>query len=454
MGQKTDRVPKELKELTDKIDDKIDDGADVLGKSADVPDESADVPDESEDPEEFKDYDDCEGFEDFDEDEESGYFDKSDAFGYFDESESLLASDADEDFDEDGAFEDLREEGKSETPEKAEKSEAPEKAEKSEAPEKTEKSEAPEKTEKSEAPEKAEKSEVPEKAEKSEAPEKAEKSEAPEKVKKSKAPEKAGRSKKPEKDEAYGEYDEYDEDDDYDEDEEGGGILNLLTFFVFLIAAAITAVYFTCTVRTVRVTGNTLYTSQQIAEYVISDNTQLRHNSIYLTLLYMTPWAPKIPFVEKVRVVPDSPDSITIRVRDMDIAGYIPYAGKNLYFSADGIVLENSPLTIRNAAFVTGLTITKGEIGSKLEAENQAGLDLVLNALEILRKYDLHTESIYLGKTGGVTMYLDQIKVQLGRTDFELKISKIAQIYPYLEGRSGTINMTNYSSSDENIILK
>ena len=77
-----------------------------------------------------------------------------------------------------------------------------------------------------------------------------------------------------------------------------------------------------------------------------------------------------------------------------------------------------------------------------------------LSALEILRKYDLHTESIYLGKTGGVTMYLDQVKVQLGRTDFELKISKIAQIYPYLEGRSGTINMTNYSSSDENIILK
>ena len=223
---------------------------------------------------------------------------------------------------------------------------------------------------------------------------------------------------------------------------------------MFLVAAAITAVYFTCTVRTVRVTGNTLYTSRQIAEFVISDDTQLRHNSVFLTALYMTPWAPKIPFVEKVRVIPDSPDSITIRVKDMDIAGYIPYAGKNLYFSADGIVLENSPLTIRNAAFVTGLSITKGELGSKLEAENQAGLELVLSALEILRKYDLHTESIYLGKTGGVTMYLDQVKVQLGRTDFELKISKIAQIYPYLEGRSGTINMTNYSSSDENIILK
>ena len=252
--------------------------------------------------------------------------------------------------------------------------------------------------------------------------------------------------------------DEYDDPDEYDEDddseEEGNLGLNLFTILVMLIAAAITAVYFTCNVKTVRVTGSTLYTSREIAEQVISDDTQLRHNSVFLAALYMTPWAPKIPFVESVRVSLDSPDSITITVRDMDIAGYIPYAGKNLYFSADGIVLENSPLTIRNAAFVTGLSITKGEIGSRMEAENAAGLDLVLSALEILRKYELHTESIYLGKTGGVTMYLDQIKVQLGRTDFELKISKIAQIYPYLEGRSGTINMTNYSSSDENIILK
>ena len=261
-----------------------------------------------------------------------------------------------------------------------------------------------------------------------------------------------------EEDDENDDFDEYDDPDEYDEDddseEEGSLGLNLFTILVMLIAATITAVYFTCNVKTVRVTGSTLYTSREIAEQVISDDTQLRHNSVFLAALYMTPWAPKIPFVESVRVSLDSPDSITITVRDMDIAGYIPYAGKNLYFSADGIVLENSPLTIRNAAFVTGLSITKGEIGSRMEAENAAGLDLVLSALEILRKYELHTESIYLGKTGGVTMYLDQIKVQLGRTDFELKISKIAQIYPYLEGRSGTINMTNYSSSDENIILK
>lgn len=256
------------------------------------------------------------------------------------------------------------------------------------------------------------------------------------------------------------ESDEFDEDDDedYDEDsdesEEGGMGLNLFTFLVLFIAAAVMAVYFTCTVKTVHVSGNSLYTSEEIAEQVISDDTQLRHNTVFLSALYMTPWAPKIPFEEKVRVSLESYDTIMIKVKDMNIAGYIPYAGKNLYFSPDGIVLENSPLTIRNATFVTGIPVTEGEIGKKLTADNEVGLGLILEALQILNKYEMKAECLVLSKSGSVIMYLDKIKVQLGRSDYELKISKIAQLQPYLEGRSGTIDMTNYSSADENVILK
>ena len=179
-----------------------------------------------------------------------------------------------------------------------------------------------------------------------------------------------------------------------EEEEEGWG-LNLFTIFVLLAASAITVIYFMCTVRTVHVSGNSLYTSQEIAERVISDDSQLRHNTVFLALLYATPWAPKIPFEESVRVSIEDYDTIRITVKDMDIAGYIPYGGKNLYFSSDGIVLEHSPLTIKNAAFVTGLSITNGEIGTKMEADNPAGLGQILEALEVLGKYDLHAESLF-----------------------------------------------------------
>lgn len=245
-----------------------------------------------------------------------------------------------------------------------------------------------------------------------------------------------------------------DEDLEEDDSEEGGMGLNLFTLLVLLIAAAITVGYYTCTVKTVKVSGNHLYTSEEIAAQVISDDSQLRHNTLFLTALYMTPKAPGIPFEESVKVSLESYDTIRITVKDMDIAGFIPYAGKNLYFSADGIVLENSPLTVKNATFVTGLSVTGAERGQKMTSDDEAGLAMILETLQILRKYQMEVECVVLSDSSGIIIYMDDIKIYMGRTDFELKISKISQILPYLEGRSGTINLVNYTSADQNIILK
>ena len=204
----------------------------------------------------------------------------------------------------------------------------------------------------------------------------------------------------------------------------------------------------------VYVSGNSLYTSEEIAQQVISDDSFLRHNTVFLTALYMTPFAPQIPFEESVKVSLESYDAIRITVKDMDIGGFIPYTGRNLYFSPGGIILESSPLVVKNATFVTGISVTEAEKGRKMAADNELGLSMVLEALQTLRKYDMKVDCIALTKAGNIVMYFDLIKVQLGKTDFELKISKISQIYPYLEGRSGTIDMTNYTSADQNIILK
>ena len=139
---------------------------------------------------------------------------------------------------------------------------------------------------------------------------------------------------------------------------------------------------------------------------------------------------------------------------DKELDAYIPYGGRNLYFNADGIVVENSPLTVKGVTYVTGITLNSAEIGMPLSSENSAGLFLVLDALQILRKYEIKAERIVLTQKGSITMFMDDIIVILGRSDFELKIAKIAQLRPYLEGRKGTIDLTTYSSSDQNIILK
>ena len=261
-------------------------------------------------------------------------------------------------------------------------------------------------------------------------------------------------------DDEYFEEDEddedYEEDDDEDDGEEAESLKAWLLFLLVsaVIAGVVCGLSFGCTVKKVYVSGNSLYTSEEIAEQVISDDSFLRHNTVFLTALYMTPFAPQIPFEESVKVSLESYDAIRITVKDMDIGGFIPYTGRNLYFSPGGIILESSPLVVKNATFVTGISVTEAEKGRKMAADNELGLSMVLEALQTLRKYDMKVDCIALTKAGNIVMYFDLIKVQLGKTDFELKISKISQIYPYLEGRSGTIDMTNYTSADQNIILK
>ena len=246
-------------------------------------------------------------------------------------------------------------------------------------------------------------------------------------------------------------------DEEDEEDEEEAESLRAWLLFLLvsaIIAAVVFGLGFGCTVRKVYVRGNSLYTSEEIAEKVISDDSRLRHNTVFLTALYMTPFAPQIPFEESVRVSPVSYDEIRITVKDMDIGGFIPYTGRNLYFSPDGIIKEITPLVLKNATFVTGISVTEAEKGQKMTADNETGLAMVLDILQTLKKYDLKADCVALTKAGNIVIYFDEIKVQLGKTDFELKLSKISQIYPYLEGRSGTIDLTNYTSADENIILK
>lgn len=246
-------------------------------------------------------------------------------------------------------------------------------------------------------------------------------------------------------------------DEEDEEDEEEAESLRAWLLFLLvsaIIAAVVFGLGFGCTVRKVYVRGNSLYTSEEIAEKVISDDSRLRHNTVFLTALYMTPFAPQIPFEESVRVSPVSYDEIRITVKDMDIGGFIPYTGRNLYFSPDGIIKEITPLVLKNATFVTGISVTEAEKGQKMTADNETGLAMVLDILQTLKKYDLKADCVALTKAGNIVIYFDEIKVQLGKTDFELKLSKISQINPYLEGRSGTIDLTNYTSADENIILK
>ena len=166
-------------------------------------------------------------------------------------------------------------------------------------------------------------------------------------------------------------------------------------------------------VREVTVTGNEYYTKEQIADFVIGDG--LKRNTLYLYVRYNYMEHPEIPFIDAFEVKVDSPSSLTIRVYEKNIVGYVHYLGKNVYFDKDGIVVESSDQEIEGVPLIKGLTFDRLTM-------HQALKDVTVNL--------------------GTGDHLDE------------KISRLKKLEPDLEDKSGTLHMENYTDESTHISLE
>ena len=64
-------------------------------------------------------------------------------------------------------------------------------------------------------------------------------------------------------------------------------------------------------------------------------------------------------------------------------------------------------------------------------------------------------DSVDFDKDGNIILYSGDIKTLLGDgTDLEDRIANYVNVMPALEGMKGTLDLTNYSSSDDTTIFR
>ena len=146
-------------------------------------------------------------------------------------------------------------------------------------------------------------------------------------------------------------------------------------------------------VREVTVTGNEYYTKEQIADFVIGDG--LKRNTLYLYVRYNYMEHPEIPFIDAFEVKVDSPSSLTIRVYEKNIVGYVHYLGKNVYFDKDGIVVESSDQEIEGVPLIKGLTFDRLTMHQALNVKDASIFGTILNITQLLDKYGLKPDPLW-----------------------------------------------------------
>lgn len=198
------------------------------------------------------------------------------------------------------------------------------------------------------------------------------------------------------------------------------------------------------TVTTVYVEGNLHYTNEEIMAMVMDG--RYGNNSIFLSLKYRDKGIDNIPFIQTMDVSVEAKDTIRIKVYEKAVAGYVAYLGRYVYFDRDGIVVETAEEKTAGIPQVTGLSFSHVILHEPLPVENQSVFEDILNITQLLEKYSMPVDKIYFSPDYEVTLIFGDARVAMGGSDdIDEKMMGLQYMLPSLEGKSGTLDLRDYT---------
>lgn len=227
-------------------------------------------------------------------------------------------------------------------------------------------------------------------------------------------------------------------------------ILWMTVTVIVLLAAAFLIIVTRFSVTDVRVEGNEHYTDEQIRDMVLPEG--MLNNSLYLAVMYQSKEIKDVPFIEMMDVEIVSNHVIRIHVYEKALAGCVNYLGNYMYFDREGIVVETSDRLTDGVPQIKGLTFDHVVMHEKLPVEDSSIFSEILNITQLLAKYELKADKIFFGAEKDVTLYFGNVRVYLGGDEkINEKMMQLVPILPYLEGKSGVLNMENFDENTTNI---
>lgn len=234
-----------------------------------------------------------------------------------------------------------------------------------------------------------------------------------------------------------------------------GNILKIpLLIVIGLLVAALAVVFGLFHVRIADVTGNEFYSAQEIQKMVMSDS--LGENTLYLLWKYSNPEAARsLPFLSDVEIEMISPYHVQIKVFEKAIAGYLMDSGTRVYFDTDGMVVEISGEERAGIPPFSGIAISEPVVGKPLPVEDEDFLAFIEEASHLIQQSGLQPDEVHFDDKQELMLYFGARRVMLGGSSYlEEKLMELVNIYPKMEGLSGTLHMENYTPDTTAISFK
>jgi cell division protein FtsQ len=118
-------------------------------------------------------------------------------------------------------------------------------------------------------------------------------------------------------------------------------------------------------------------------------------------------------------------------------------------------VVESSSAKYEGVPEIEGLEFKSIVLNSKLEIDNLSIFSDILDLTQAFDKYQLGIEKIYFDSSYDVTLYMDDVKVELGSVeDCTEKLFALKQMENSLKGMKGTLYLSDYNGNTSSVIFK
>lgn len=228
-------------------------------------------------------------------------------------------------------------------------------------------------------------------------------------------------------------------------------LIILVCVLCMFLAAGI--MIFAVRINKVEITGNEKYSDKKIEELIFNDKWMKSPVIFYFRTKFGK--QEDIPFVSRYDVRMKSLTSVKISVYEKSVVGYIEYFGTNMYFDKDGIVTESSDTILEGIPKITGIDFDYIVLHKKIPVEDKGLFDSIMDITQLLDKYGISVDKIFISDSLEMTLYMSDVKVELGNSgNLNEKIIDLNDMRANLEGLSGTLDMREYDSADEGYTFK
>lgn len=224
----------------------------------------------------------------------------------------------------------------------------------------------------------------------------------------------------------------------------------LYAFMVlFLTLANIVLTIFLLTyVQSMEVEGTKYSDKEDIIEWIKED--PLTVNSLY-TLLKFKSGSYELPaYLEEVTVTLKAPWKVKVDVSEKQIMGGILSDGMYVYIDSEGLVLEIMSEKMEGIPVIEGISAKGAKIFNVLEVENEKVFSYIAKVSAEVEKQGINPDRI-VWEDDSMNLYMGDILVLLGKSNFDEKLVQVSALLDDLEGRKGTLHLEHYNEMSTNI---